>query len=135
MRLKACSNWLVAILVGVQCGATLYALRSGRFHQSIWADGFARTQQRGLLLCVACVIVGRGLWTLHCWSRGIEALLFVPKLYCAYLLFWLYAISGSWVHLLVLIAVASDAGLVILLWAPNVGAHFRISSMDAGRTP
>jgi hypothetical protein len=74
----------VAILVGVQCGATLYAIRLGRLHHSIWADGFARTQERGLLLCVACVIVGLGLWTLHRWSRWIEALLFVPKLYCAY---------------------------------------------------
>jgi hypothetical protein len=134
IRLVALSDLLVAILVGVPCAATLYAIRSGRFH-NYWVEpnALARTQERGLLLCLACITVGLGLWNFHRCSRWSETLLFIPKLYCAYLFFCLFAISGSWFHLVIAIAVATDAGLVVLvlLWSAKMQATFGVNSRAA----
>lgn len=117
-RLAALCNWLIAILVGVPSGATLYAIRTGQFN-NYWVNPteWARTQEWGLALSLMCVICGYALWRVTMWSRWLEAALFVPKLYCGWIALFGYAMSHVLVFLLIAVSVFLNAVIAILLWA------------------
>jgi len=116
-RLAAVCDWFIAVLVAVPAGATLYAIRTGRFH-NYWLEPteWARTQEWGLALSLMCVICGFALWRLTMWSRWLETALFVPKLYCGYIALFVYAMSHAFLFLFVAVLAFLNVGIVVLLW-------------------
>jgi hypothetical protein len=117
-RLAAICDWAIALFVGVLSAAELYIIRTGQFRNSNWLEptSWARTQEWGLLLCLVCLISGYGLWTARTWSRWFELLLTAPKVYCGYIEYWIYAMTRSWLLLVIILIIVASIGITVLLW-------------------
>ncbi|HWO34213.1 MAG TPA: hypothetical protein VNO32_35910 [Candidatus Acidoferrum sp.] len=119
-QLAAICDCAIALFVGALSGEELYIIRTGQFRNWNWLEptSWARTQEWGLLLCLVCLISGYGLWTARTWSRWLELLLVVPKAYCGKIELWIYAMTGGWLFLFVILLIFVSIGITVLLGLP-----------------
>lgn len=80
-HLVAYLDYLFAIVVGWSCVVTLYLIRVGHYSMEWVADpkAFARLQQMGILLALACLLIGVGMWRMKGASLWLETLLLPPR--------------------------------------------------------
>ena len=124
-RLAAIVEWGLALLVSIPCAAMLHSIRTGQFHNSNWVDprSWAKTMELGLGLSAACVLAGVGLWTMPRTARWFEAVLAVPKLYCAAIALFLLAVTHNWLFLCIIIGIITSLGMGVSLWLPRSRAR------------
>jgi hypothetical protein len=120
-RYAAICDWAIAALVCIPCAAMLHSIRTGQFHNSNWVDpsSWARTMEWGLGLSLACATAGSWLWIAGNSARWFDSVLSIPKLYCAAIALFLFALTSSLLFMSIVVTTIISLGLSVLFWLPD----------------
>lgn len=125
-RYAAICDWMIAVLVCIPSAAMLHSIRIGQFHNSNWVDpsSWATTMECGLGLSLACAMAGLWLWTAGKSARWLDSVLSIPKLYCAGIALFLFALTSSLLFLSIVVTTLISLGLSVSSWLPRWSSNF-----------